>query len=280
MTNVLIPTDFSENAWNAIRYGLQFFKAEPTNFYLLHVSLSERKGLDPEDETVTNGIIFDMKDTIGIKDNLLEIKKRIEGSFSYTNHRFYALQEHSFFIEGIKRSVAEKRIDFILMGTKGASGLKEVTIGSRTGEVITRVKCPTLIIPEKARFVIPKEIVFPTDFNSYYKNKILLTLGEIMAINESALRVFHVARNERELSDSQLENKNFLEDFLEDKTHSFHFQAGQNIEDVLSEFIEKNKINMIAMVAKNINFFQRLLFKPSIAKISYHTDTPFLVLHE
>jgi len=101
-----------------------------------------------------------------------------------------------------------------------------------------------------------------------------------MAINESALRVFHVTRKKQELSSSQLENKNFLEDFLEDKPHSFHFQANQNIEDALSEFIEKNNINMIAMVAKNINFFQRLLFKPSIAKISYHTDTPFLVLHE
>jgi nucleotide-binding universal stress UspA family protein len=278
MINVLIPTDFSENAWNAIRYGLQFFKAEPTNFYLLHISLSERQGSG--DDTVANGIVFDMKDTVGIKDKLLEVKKRIEESFANTNHRFYALQEHSFFIEGIKRSVTQKRIDFIVMGTKGASGLKEVTIGSRTGEVITRVKCPTLIIPENARFVIPKEIVFPTDFNSYYKNKILLTLAEIMAINESALRIFHVTRREQELSNSQLENKNFLEDILADKPHSFHFQAGQNIEDALSEFIEKNKINMIAMVAKNINFFQRLLYKPSVTKISYHTDTPFLVLHE
>ena len=278
MTNVLIPTDFSENAWNAIQYGLQFFKTEPTNFYLLHVSLSERQ--ESGDKTVVNGIVFDMKDAPGINDKLLVIKKKIERSFSNTNHRFYALQEHSFFIEGIKRSVTEKRIDFILMGTKGASGLKEVTIGSRTGEVITRVKCPTLVIPEKARYVIPKEIVFPTDFNSYYKNKILLTLAEIMAINESALRVFHVTRKKQELSNSQLENKNFLEDFLDDKPNSFHFQVNQNIEDALSEFIEKNNINMIAMVAKNINFFQRLLFKPSIAKISYHTDTPFLVLHE
>jgi len=278
MTNVLIPTDFSENAWNAIRYGLQFFKTESTNFYLLHVSLAERQ--ESGDEIVANGIVFDMKNTTGIKDKLLKVKKKIEGSFSNTNHRFYALQEHSFFIEGIKRSVGEKRIDFILMGTKGASGLKEVTIGSKTGEVITRVKCPTLIIPEMARFVIPKEIVFPTDFNSYYKNKILLTLAEIMAINESALRVFHVTRKEQVLSDTQLENKNFLEDFLEDKPHSFHFQASQNIEHALSEFIENNKINMIAMVAKNINFFQRLLYKPSVTKISYHTDTPFLVLHE
>lgn len=278
MKNILIPTDFSENAWNAICYGLQFFKAEPTNFYLLHVSISERQGSG--DDTVANGIFFDRKDTVGTKNKLLEVKKKIEESHSNSNHRFYVLQEHSFFIEGIKRSVTQKRIDFIVMGTKGASGFKEANIGSRTGEVITRVKCPTLIIPEKAQYVEVKEIVFPTDFNNYFKNKILITLDEIMAINESNLRVLHVTRKERELSTLQLENKNFLEDFLEDKPHSLHFITNQNIEDALATFIRDMQINMIAMVAKNINFFQRLLYKPSVTKISYHIDTPFLVLHE
>lgn len=278
MTNVLIPTDFSENAWNAIKYGLQFFEREPANFYLLHVSLSNRQ--TSSEDTVANSIFFDLKHTSGIEEKLIEIKKRIEDSFPNTNHRFYALQEHTFFIEGIKRCIDEKRIDFILMGTKGASGLKEATIGSRTGEVITRVKCPTLVIPENAEYVPPKKIVFPTDFNSYYKNKVLLTLAEIMAINEAELHVLHMSPKKRALTPLQRENKSFLEDFLEEKPTSFHFSAGQNFENGLSAFIAEEGIDMIAMVAKNINFFQRLLFKPSVTKISYHTHTPFLVLHE
>jgi nucleotide-binding universal stress UspA family protein len=278
MTNVLIPTDFSENAWNAIKYGLQFFKREPANFYLLHISMSDRQS--SAEDTVANSIFFDIKLTSGIEEKLIEIKKRIENSFPNTNHRFFALQEHTFFIDGIKRCIDQKSIDFILMGTKGASGIKEATIGSKTGEVITRVKCPTLVIPEKAAYVSPKRIVFPTDFNSYYKNKILLTLAEIMAINEAELLVLHMSRTERELSALQRENKGFLEDFLENKPASFHFIAEKNIENGLSKFIADNDVSMIAMVAKNINFFQRLLFKPSVAKISYHTHTPFLVLHE
>ncbi len=278
MTNVLIPTDFSENAWNAIKYGLQFFKSEPANFYLLHISISDRQS--SAEDTVANSIFFDIKLTSGIKEKLMEVKKRIEDSFPNTNHRFFALQEHTFFIEGIKRCIDEKSIDFILMGTKGASGIKEVTIGSKTGEVITRVKCPTLVIPEKASYAPPKKIVFPTDFNSFFKNKILLTLAEIMAINEAELMVLHMSRTERELSPLQQENKSFLKDFLQDKPASFHFITEKNIENGLSEFIADNEVDMVAMVAKNINFFQRLLFKPSVTKISYHTRTPFLVLHE
>ena len=34
------------------------------------------------------------------------------------------------------------------------------------------------------------------------------------------------------------------------------------------------------MIAKNLNLFQRILFKPTIEEISYHTEIPFLVLHE
>ena len=278
MTNILIPTDFSENAWNAIKYGILFFKAEPANFYLLHVSLANRQ--DSSDDTATNSIFFDIKHTNGIRKKLEELEKRIEESYLNTNHRFYPLHEHTFFVDGIKRAITEKKIDFIVMGTKGATGLKEATLGSRTGEVITRVKCPTLVIPEKAQYKEPKEIVFPTDFNSYYKNKILLTLAEVMAINNARLHVLHVIRNNRRLTTLQRENKVFLEDFLEDKHYDFHFLDEKNIEDGLSAFIADRQIDMIAMVAKNINFFQRLLFKPSVAKISYHTDTPFLVLHD
>lgn len=278
MTNVLIPTDFSQNAWNAIKYGLQFFSAEPANFYLLHVSLLERQGAD--DSVTANGITFDLTHAKGIAKSLEVVKKQIEENFPNTNHQFFALHEHSFFIEGIKKVVSQRRIDFILMGTKGASGLKEVTIGSRTGEVITRVKCPTLVIPENAQYQPLKEIVLPTDFNLQFRNKILLTLAEIMAIHQSNLRILHVSKTERELSPSQQENKVFLEDFLEDKPHSFYFVTHPILEDSVQTFVEKHGINMIAMVAKNINFFQRLLFKPAVARISYHINIPFLVLHE
>ncbi|WP_370003018.1 universal stress protein, partial [Winogradskyella sp.] len=37
MANILIPTDFSDNAWNAIEYAVEFFKNSSCNFYLLHV---------------------------------------------------------------------------------------------------------------------------------------------------------------------------------------------------------------------------------------------------
>jgi nucleotide-binding universal stress UspA family protein len=278
MINVLIPTDFSENSWNAIEYGVQFFQKELVTFYLLHVSFYD--GPETSKDAVAHGLVLDVNNGTAVGNQLQQIIDRIEALFFRTNHKFYAVQEHSLFIDGIKQAVEKKKIDFILMGTKGASGLKEVAIGSRTGEVITRVKCPTLVIPEHAVYTKPKRIVFPTDFNSYYKNKILLTLAEIISINEAWIHILHVTKKNHELSPIQAETKEFLDDFLMDKPHRFHFLSSDDLQSALATFIEDEQIDMIAMVAKNINFFQRLLFKPSVAKISYHTRIPFLVLHE
>ena len=278
MTNVLIPTDFSDNAWNALKYGVQFFENEPSNFYLLHVNLLEFNSAGHD--VAANSLIYSPENTVGIIDKLKEVEKQIEDAFPNSSHKFYVQQEHGFFIDGIKKTIENKQIDFIVMGTKGASGLKEAIVGTRTSEVITRVKCPVLVIPEKAQYVAPKEIAFPTDFNNYYKNKVLLTLAEILEINQAAIRVLHVSKKGQALTLPQKKNKNYLEDFLEGRVHSFHFLTSRNIENALQAFIKENKVNMIAMVAKNLNFVQRILFEPTVTKISYHTEIPFLVLHD
>ncbi|MBT8297315.1 MAG: universal stress protein, partial [Maribacter sp.] len=82
------------------------------------------------------------------------------------------------------------------------------------------------------------------------------------------------------LSDEQQENKDFLNDYLRDVEHSFHSLTGNDLETAVQCFTESRDSDMIAMVGKNLNFFQRILFRPKIEQISYHTDIPFLVLHE
>jgi len=109
-----------------------------------------------------------------------------------------------------------------VMGTRGASGLKGKIVGSNTGDVITKVKCSVLIVPEQARYTKVKEIAFPTDYNIYYKNKVLSTVTEIVMLTKSALRVLHVSKQEKSLTVLQTKNRDFLKDVLQDSNHSFH----------------------------------------------------------
>ncbi|TPN87488.1 universal stress protein [Aquimarina algicola] len=281
MKNILIPTDFSENSWNAIEYGVSFFKKVSCNFYLLHVSPSQN---------VTHGLSQGSIDALfnrevatdDPKQQLNDLLKKVKNlPVIGSNHRFFTIHEHLFFIDAMRKQVAEKSIDFIVMGTKGASGIRQRAVGTNTGDVITKVKCPVLVIPEKARYKKPETIAFPTDYNIYYKSKILDTITEILSVNSASLKVLHITKQDQQLTSLQEKNKDFLDDYLgENIDHSFHSSCNKNMEEAVQCFVEHKEIDIITMIAKNLNFFQRILFNPLVEKISYHTEIPFLVLHE
>ena len=280
MKQILIPTDFSENAWNAIMYGLQLFKKTKCTFYLMHVNpIPPYSGAG----TSVHAAGENFKENI-LKESKAELKEllaRIEREVPLNaKHEFIPLAFYDFFTDAVRRESENKKIDLIIMGTKGATGLKKVTVGSNTGDVMTKIRCPLLAIPEDAQYKDINEIAFATDFAVAYEGIVLDTLIEMATMNKAELRILHISKKGEALSEEQQKNKDFLHNYLIDVDHSFHTLTGQSLEVAVQCFTESRDIDMIAMVAKNLNFFQRILFRPEVEKISYHTEVPFLVLHE
>ncbi|MBU2920414.1 universal stress protein [Winogradskyella psychrotolerans] len=278
--NILLPTDFSENARNAISYAIDFFKSSECNFYLLHVNRIEAI-VAGEDSYMPTAEVIEEIYTKPSRDKLRQLLKEIsENHGENPKHRFYTLIDNYFFLESVRKHVEEKKIDMIVMGTKGASGLKEYIIGSNTGDVITKVKCTTLVVPEYAKYKALKEIAFSSDFNLSYDINILQPLTDILKNLESNLRVIHIQGKAASLNPEQLNNKELLNDYFEEFNPSFHFLTNKKVEDAIQCFVESRAVDMIVMVAKNLNYFQNILFHTRVEKITYHTDIPFLVLHE
>lgn len=278
MHQILIPTDFSKNAWNAMVYAFQFFKDKKTTFHFLHIDISMQVNCD--EDLHYDGLSIKKEIAEETKSNMEAWIQKIDTYTFNSNHNYKGKIVQSPFIEGIREYVVKMDIDFIVMGTKGASGLKEMTIGTKTSAVITRVKCPILVIPEEAIFKKPINIGFPTDFNILYKERILNTLLEITNTHQSSVKVLRVARSEKSLDNFQNMNRDLLKQSLNNIPYSFHVIENPDLEKALQSFVNIMQIDMVAMIAKNLNFFQRLLFKPQVAQISYHMQIPFLVLHE
>lgn len=279
MRHILVPTDFSDNAWNALKYGLKLYENVSCTFHLLHINplptySAAGSSVKSSSKMVQESALRESKE------NLEEIVVRIQNSPASTKHTFVTIALYDFFVDSIKREVETRKIDLIIMGTKGSSGLKKVTMGSNTGDVITKVKCPLLAVPENAEFKRPREITFPTDYYLSYDLKVLDTIIEMLEMNNAVLRVLHIAKKGTMLNAEQQKNKDFLNEYLKEVEHSFHSLTGNDLETAVQCFTESRDSDMIAMVGKNLNFFQRILFRPKIEQISYHTDLPFLVLHE
>ena len=278
MNNILFPTDFSENSWKAIEYAIKLFNDSPYNFYVLHV--------DPLNQSVVDSNSFVMPSKAvnnALRDNLADTFARIKTITTNKDHNFIALHEYGNIIDIIRKTVLEKRINLIVMGTKGASGIKETIVGSNTGHVITKVPCNLLVIPEKAEPCRPQEIAFPTDYNIFYSHSILEAISEMLRISRANLKVLNVVKPNMKLSQSQKHNMIFIQDYLlelYEKSHSIHQMNHKQVKSAIESFVVQEDMDMVIMVAKNLNFLQQLLFDTTIKKISFQTKVPMLVLHE
>lgn len=269
MTNVLIPTDFSENAWNAVKYAVNFFENSSCNFYILHVCSSTKKGKKILNDT-----------HVSCQNQMHDIFRRIENLLpKNNNHKFFKIIDSGYVVGSVRQQVDKNHIDFIVMGTKGASGLSKFPLGTNASNVITKVKCATVVVPENARYSNLKEIAFPTDFLSIYSTQTLQAINNIVETHEASARVLHIKNSKTVLNEDQKRNKEILDDYLGENKHSFHFLENNQVETQVQDFVEDRKINLITMLAKNLNYFEKILFHPIHPETKYYTDIPFLVLH-
>lgn len=279
MKNILIPTDFSENSQNAIRYALDYFADIAVNFYILHVS-PKNASLQEKHPEVLSEVSGNAQT---VYDPVSQLRDEIEACRALSKnplHNFYPIQENVLLVEAIRKQIVEKEIDLILMGTKGASPSNGGEMGSSTYEVITKVKCPIMVIPENSHFDGIKNIAFATDYNSLYRNKVMSTLSNALHLHNAPLRVLHVKSKNAILTPAQIDNRGFLHYFFKDIRHSFHLLDNKNLELGIQDFVDTWEISMVAIAGKNLNFIQRLMLRPGSRNINYHSEVPFLVLHE
>ena len=161
MKNILIPTDFSDNAWNALVYGISFFKKTHCTFHIVHIN-SINTNASGEAATYVSPDILEKTILAESKEKLKALSKKIELLPLNVKHEFHFKAIYGFFTDQLKEFVKKKNIDLIIMGTKGASGLKSVSIGSNTGNVITKVPCTLMAVPEDATYEKIEEIGFPS----------------------------------------------------------------------------------------------------------------------
>ena len=276
MKKILLPTDFSENSWNAIKYALQLFKYDICTFYLLNTYTPiiyhvEYVLVSPGQYGLGDAI----RET-SIK-NIEKVHKKILKEFNNPNHNFEQISKFNSLIPEIKEQVEDKGIDYVVMGTKGATGAKEILFGSNTVHVLKNVKCPVLAIPDNFDFEHPHELLFPTDYEISYEDKHLKPIKDIAKIHNARLNIMHVSYG-YDLSEIQEKNKLKLENYFKKTAHIFHNVGNQNVEDAIAVFQTKTRVNMLIMINNKHSFFENLFFKKLINHIGFHLNIPFLVI--
>lgn len=277
---ILLPTDFSKNALNAVRYALNLYKDQTCDFYLLNVYQVDGYNLDNAmmvPEPGERAFESAKKQSEERFEKLMEILRLHPDN---PKHNFHTISTFNSLLEAVNDTIAKKDIDIVVMGTKGATASRSVTFGSNTVNMMEKItECPVLAVPEGVRFSPPKEIVFPTDYKTPFKRRELNYLIEIGKMHGTFICVLHI-KEEADLSKRQQDNKVLLESILEKTDHSFHTLDDVKVQTGINTFIESRGSDMVAFINRKHSFFGSVFSRPLVKELGYHPSIPIIALND
>jgi nucleotide-binding universal stress UspA family protein len=167
----------------------------------------------------------------------------------------------------------------VVLGTKGASGIEEILIGSNAASILHSVNVPVLAIPADAAFKGMKKILYASDFRSRKDDIALERLGKIACAFKSELMVLHIQTDNNAPTEPQRAK---FEKYLCGNPLSFHIVKAfdKNTEQAILDFAKEKDADMIALLARKHGFLEGLFHTSVTSKVAFHTHRPFLALHE
>jgi nucleotide-binding universal stress UspA family protein len=276
---ILLPTDFSKNAYNAIKYALELYKGEPCEFFIMHShylpGYNKSNLLSPQPTEEKLNAVKGRAEK-----NMETLKVQVRFNNFNKSHELHFLNEFGSFNDVLKKIVEKEDIKLIIMGTRGETDDKNIILGSNAVNAMEEVRnCPVLVVPGHVIFKTPNEIVFPTSFKMHYEENELATLMEISRLTNAPIRILHV-KTEKELSTEQVKNKMLLNEILEEVSVTHHELFNLNLEVGVRCFAQSRASEMITFINKKHHFFGSVFSKPMVKDLGDNANVPILALHD
>lgn len=272
--NILVPTDFSDNADSALQYALQLYAHQACTFYLLHTTY-----IDEAVDRAFNAAYTDEHQNRTFEKKLTALTEQTTLANGNDKHQFKWLLSDKELRNAVKDAVKTNAIDIVVMGTKGTTDAVEYVMGSNTVKVLRKItECPVLVLPDGYQFIEPQQITFPTDYNRNYDQKELGSLKFLADLYQSKIRIVHI-NVDKNLSDDQNKNMEELKSYLAGYDYSFHWLSDTSSKSKsIATFIDALEIDILAMINYKHGVLERILNEPVIKKLAFHPTVPILVI--
>ena len=241
MKRILVPTDFSKHADNALRVAAQLAKKNNSEIFLLHMLELPHQGSD----AVSGGseipqIMFFKNIAIDRLDALMEADF-LEGISVSEIIQF----EKTF--DGIMEISKKNDIDLIVMGSHGASGYEEMFIGSNAEKVIRFSEIPVLVLKNEIPDFKVNNMVFASDFSEEIKKpfKKLIELANVFDAHLNLIMV-NTPNNFKSTAVAEKIMSDFIANFDMPK-YSSHIYNDVNVEKGILNFASSIDADLIAM---------------------------------
>jgi nucleotide-binding universal stress UspA family protein len=187
MKIILVPTDFSENAENALHYAINLTTKMHAKIILLHSF-----HIDYTNAYVSENLIEKDIADAQAKSNS-QLKALYNKVSHHAKHPIECISTENFAVDTVLDLINQNNVDIVIMGTQGANGkLGRQIFGTNSSKVIEKAKCPVIIVPEGTKNIDLKTIAYATE---YLNSDItcLQNMAEIAKLFDATINIIHVS---------------------------------------------------------------------------------------
>jgi nucleotide-binding universal stress UspA family protein len=274
MVNILIPTDLSELSKIAVHYAIKIVNKLGGTLTLLHVvTISQptratmRLQLKPLEKQLVESAREDLEIFANDISNKLKTAEPIK----------IKVAKGTSFNDTVKREAKKLRTGLIVMGTRGASGLRKYILGSNTASVIEVSHVPVLAVPELGEFKNFNNVVYATDLRNIQKE--LKTLIPYLQEFNSTVHLLHVTSSLKEVG--QIEKKieaNIAKAGITNVVPKVI--VNKNIDEAIDYYVKESKADLLAMFTREVTFYERLFNRSMTRKMAFHSKVPLLAFRQ
>lgn len=272
MKKVLVPIDFTSSSQAASRYAASLAQVFTAQVHLLHVYMEPA----PVTEVPSAWIVTS---NVWQKEN----EERIHKESDYLKET-YAIDVSGEAVVGFVgdsiKEVAEKTgADLVVMGMKQEKRSK--VLGSSTLAAIRKLAIPVLVIPEDVVFSPIKHIIYASDFEEVNNISCFHILLQLTQQFNAHLTLLHVQKENVEMSADEVPGRIQMGRVLAHvSSYSYEEVLDDNVDHGIQSFIENDPADLLVMIARHHNIFERMFGTIHTRSMSYITKCPLLVLKD
>jgi nucleotide-binding universal stress UspA family protein len=268
MKTIVVATDYSLTANNALQFAAQLareFKSQLVLLNVFHPSVHVRNSL------VTPEAIDHIN-----KNNEARLESLAQEVAAQYQIKTTSVSKTAETITALENYLATHEVDLLVMGMD--SNLTEYKIfGNTTTAAIRRIKCPLLIVPNDIAFTDIKRILYACEHNFLKEDNHLDLLKEITRKFNAALKIFHVETRER-LAPAMADEIKAMDAIMENVSHTYSFVRNPDVAEGIAREVKEWPADLLVMVPHEAGFWELFLKGSMTREMALTSRVPLLVL--
>jgi nucleotide-binding universal stress UspA family protein len=275
MKTIIVPTDFSPIATNALHYALDLAKSINASIILFHVY---QVPVSFTDAPILLMSVDDLRKNAIQK--ILTLKEEVE-HISGGNIKIY---EETVLgnIEDELETLCNKMKPFaVVMGTKGAGAVERALFGSNTLNAIKHLTWPVICVPPGKTFGQGiKKVGFACDLKNVVESIPASQIINFVKMVGAKLYVMTVDYENKHGEGETPQQSALLQAMLAELEPSYHFIQYKDVEDGINYFAEQNDLDLILAIPKKHKLLDAIFKQSSSKQLVYQSRVPVLCVHE